>query len=56
MQYYFDGDTLVRLDSTGEDGVVASTYITRITTDVPDSTFEIPKGYGYLNLDWLGMM
>lgn len=56
MEYYFDDDTLVRLDSTGTDGQVSSTYISKITTEVPDSTFEIPDGYGYLNLDWLSMI
>ena len=29
---------------------------TKLTTDVPDSTFEIPDGYGYINLSWLSMM
>ena len=56
MEYYFDGDNFVRLDSTGKDGTVSSTYISKLTTDVPDSTFEIPDGYGYLNLSWLSMM
>lgn len=56
MEYYFDGDSFVRLDSTGKDGQVSSTYISKLTTDVPDSTFEIPDGYGYINLSWLSMM
>lgn len=56
MEYYFDGDTFVRLDSTGKDGSVSSTYISKLTTDVPDSTFEIPEGYGYINLSWLSML
>lgn len=56
MEYYFDGDTLVRLDSTDTDGQLSSTYISKLTTDVPDSTFQIPDGYGYLNLDWLSML
>lgn len=56
MEYYFDGDSFVRLDSTGKDGSVSSTYISKLTTDVPDSTFEIPDGYGYINLSWLSMM
>ena len=25
----------------------------RFTTNVPDSYFEVPDGYGYLNLSWL---
>lgn len=55
MKYYFDGDTLVRLDCVSKDGVATSTFISRISSDVPDSTFEIPKNYGYLNLSWLGL-
>lgn len=56
LLYYFDGDTLVRLDCVNNDGSVSSTYISRITSNVPDSTFEIPDGYGYLNLSWLGLV
>ena len=52
-RYYFRGETLVRMDSVSSDGAVDSTYISRFTSDVPDSTFQIPKGYGYLNLSWL---
>ncbi|MGN1194847.1 MAG: hypothetical protein ACI4SB_05145, partial [Acutalibacteraceae bacterium] len=54
MKYYFSGDTLVRIDSQNSDGSEMSTYITRITSDVPDSTFEIPSNYSYFNLSWLG--
>ena len=53
MRYYFDGDTLVRMDSVGNDGTVDSTYISKLTSDVPDSAFQIPSNYGYLNLSWL---
>ena len=49
-QYYFDGDTLVRMDIEQEDGSVERTYISRISSDVPDSLFEIPTGYAFLNL------
>ena len=56
MSYYFDGDTLVRLDNHGADGTNTETYISKITSDVPDSTFEIPKNYGYLNLSWLDIL
>ena len=56
VNYYFDGDVLVRRDNVYSDGHVDSTYFAQITTDVPDSCFEIPKGYGYLNLDWLGLL
>ena len=55
-RYLFDGDTLVRIDEVASDGTVSSTYISRLTSDVPDSTFEIPKNYGYLNLKWLADM
>ena len=56
MKYYFSGDTLVRIDSENTDGTQMSTYITRITSDVPDSTFEIPKNYSYFNLSWLSAL
>lgn len=49
-QYYFDGDTLVRMDIEQEDGSVERTYISRISSDVPDTLFEIPNGYAFLNL------
>lgn len=52
-KYYFDGDTLVRIDSIDEQGEVSSFFIQSVTNEVPDSTFEIPEGYGYLNLSWL---
>ena len=52
-RYYFSGETLVRMDSVSANGDIDSTYISRFTSDVPDSTFQIPKGYGYLNLSWL---
>ena len=53
MRYYFNGDTLVRIDSVNSDGTVDSTYISKLTSDVPDSLFQIPSNYGYLNLSWL---
>ena len=53
MRYYFNGDTLVRMDSVSPDGSVDSTYISKLTSDVPDSVFQIPSNYGYLNLSWL---
>ncbi|MCI6770752.1 MAG: hypothetical protein MR567_02155 [Oscillospiraceae bacterium] len=56
MKYYFSGDTLVRIDSIDTKGQEFSTFITRITSDVPDSTFEIPKNYSYFNLSWLGKL
>ena len=53
MRYYFDGDTLVRMDAVNSDGSVDSTYVSKLTSDVPDSMFQIPSNYGYLNLSWL---
>ncbi|MBQ8504392.1 MAG: hypothetical protein IJ491_08995 [Clostridia bacterium] len=54
--YYFSGEDMVRRDTINPDGTTDSMYISKFTTDVPDSTFEIPDGYGYLNLSWLGAM
>ncbi len=56
VNYYFDGERLVRRDNVYSDGHVDSTYFAQLTTDVPDSYFEIPKGYSYINLDWLSML
>lgn len=53
VNYYFDGDKLVRRDDVYSDGTVASTVFKKFTTNVPDSYFEVPDGYGYLNLSWL---
>lgn len=53
VKYYFDGDTLVRRDNENTDGTVDSTYISKLTSDVPDSLFEIPSNYSYLNLSFL---
>ena len=56
VNYYFDDEMLVRRDNVYSDGHVDSTYFAQLTTDVPDSYFEIPKGYAYLNLDWLSLL
>lgn len=53
VNYYFQDDVLVRRDNVYSDGRVSSTFFAALTTDVPDSCFEIPKGYGYLNLGLL---
>ena len=53
VNYYFDGDKLIRRDDVYSDGTVSSTVFTKFTTNVPDSYFEVPEGYGYLNLSWL---
>lgn len=54
--YYFNGEDFVRRDSVYKDGTTESMFISRFTTDVPDSTFDIPEGYGYLNLSWMGAL
>lgn len=56
FNYYFNGDDLVRRDTINKDGTLDSMFISRLTTDVPDSTFEIPDGYGYWNLSWMGIV
>lgn len=56
VNYYFDGDNLVRRDSISPSGVVDSMYISKFLSDAPNSYFEIPSGYGYLNLSWLGAL
>ena len=53
VNYYFQDDVLVRRDNVYSDGHVDSTFFAVLTTDVPDSYFEIPKGYGYINLSFL---
>lgn len=53
VNYYFDGEKLIRRDDVYSDGTVSSTVFSKFTTNVPDSYFEVPKGYGYLNLSWL---
>jgi hypothetical protein len=53
VNYYFQDDVLVRRDNVFSDGHVDSTFFAVLTTDVPDSYFEIPKGYGYINLSFL---
>ena len=53
LKYYFNGDTLVRADVTYADGTVSSTNITKVTNNVPDSLFEIPSNYGYINMSWI---
>lgn len=53
LKYYFDGDVLVRSDTVSPDGSVSTTRFSRITTEVPDSLFQIPSGYSIVNLEWL---
>ncbi|MBR5437882.1 MAG: hypothetical protein IKV21_03090 [Clostridia bacterium] len=56
VNYYFNGDELVRRDSISTSGAIDSIYISKFMNDVPDSYFEIPDGYGYLNLSWMGAL
>ena len=53
IKYFFDGETLVRRDDVDKDGKVNSLYISKLTNEVPDSLFEIPKNYRYLNMSLL---
>ncbi len=53
VNYYFNGEDLVRRDNISSAGVTDSIYVSKFMSDVPDSYFEIPAGYGYLNLSWL---
>lgn len=56
VNYYFKGEQLVRRDNISKSGVVDSIYVSTFMSDVPDSYFEIPSGYGYLNLSWIGAL
>ncbi|MBQ7005622.1 MAG: hypothetical protein IJN68_04245 [Clostridia bacterium] len=53
VNYYFDGDVLVKSETISPAGSATSTEFEMITTSVDDSLFQIPSGYGYLNLEWL---
>ena len=53
VNYYFNGDQLVRRDNISTSGVTDSIYVSKFMSDVPDSYFEVPDGYGYLNLSWI---
>lgn len=56
VNYYFNGDVLVRRDSVAVDGTLDSMEFHEFSTNVPDTYFEVPENYGYINLDWLGAM
>lgn len=56
VNYYFNGDVIVRRDSIATDGTIDSMEFKEFSTNVPDTYFEIPDNYGYINLDWLGAM
>lgn len=51
--YYFYNEQLVRMDFIDEDGTSTVYSISSISSDVPDSYFQLPKGYMKINLSWL---
>lgn len=53
LNYYFDGDVLVKSETITPSGSVTATDFSVITTEVDDALFNIPAGYGFLNLEWL---
>lgn len=48
--YYFYNNELVRLDFIEADGSSTVYNVTQLSSDVPDSFFEMPKGYLKLNI------
>lgn len=48
--YYFYNEELVRLDQISADGETSIMNITKISSSVDDSLFELPKGYIPVNL------
>ena len=52
--YYFDGDDLVLIENIDGHDSSSTMKITKLTDNVPDSLFEIPKGYVYMDLNALG--
>ena len=46
-KYYFNGNTLVRSDETSKEYGTYTTFYKKVTTNVSDSLFEIPKDYKY---------
>jgi len=51
--YYFKGETLVKIVTVEPDGAISSVFVQTMTDKVSDSLFEIPKGYRRLNLSFL---
>lgn len=56
VNYYFNGEQLVRRDNISKNGTVDSIYVSKFMSEVPDSYFRVPDGYGYLNLSWIGAL
>ncbi len=53
ISYYFDGESLVRMDSVSPSGVTTTMLYSYFSGDVPDSYFEKPDGYMSVNLSFL---
>ncbi len=53
VNYYFDGDVLVKSETITPSGSATATEFSLITTTVGDELFRIPSDYKYLNLEWL---
>ena len=52
--YYFDGDDLVLIENLDGHESESRMKITKLTDEVPDSLFQVPKGYVYMDLNALG--
>ena len=53
--YYYDGDTLVRMDIVDKDGNADIYSFSKISSTVDDSYFEKPRGYMKIDLSFLSM-
>lgn len=52
--YYFDGEDLVLIENLDGHESQSVMKINQLTDNVPDSLFEVPKGYVYMDLNALG--
>ncbi len=53
--YYFYKSELVRMDQTDANGNVSVMNIIKISSDVPNNLFELPKGYMPINLSMIDL-
>ncbi len=53
--YYFYNNDLVRIDQIGSDGSVGIMNVTKVSSTVDDSLFELPKAYVPINLSNMDM-
>ncbi len=53
--YYFYKDSLVRMDQINEDGTVGVMNISKVSSTVDDSLFELPRGFIPFNLSKLDL-